>query len=114
MSSLSSDTTITSLRQSSSDNNPHFRTPPQNTEIEAALLGALLTHDRALEKVSDFLRADHFYEPVHGRIYNAIETLAETGQIASPLTLKHIFERDDALADAGGAEYLFDIAAWGS
>ena len=111
MATLFPDTTITPLHQADGDGNPLYRTPPQNTEIEAALLGALLTHDRALEKVSDFLRADHFFEPVHGRIYGAIETLTETGQIASPLTLKHIFERDNALADVGGAEYLFDIAA---
>ena len=46
----------------------NFRTPPHNTEIEAALIGAILTHNRAHEKVSEFLRADHFYEPVLGRI----------------------------------------------
>lgn len=111
MATPSPDTTVTSLHGEETDDNPHYRSPPQNTEIEAALLGALLTHDRALEKVSEFLRAEHFFEPVHGRIYAAIEKLAETGQIASPLTLKHVFERDEALADAGGAEYLFDIAA---
>ena len=48
---------------------------------------------------------------MHGRIYTAVGKLAETGQIASPLTLKHIFESDEALTAAGGAEYLFEIAA---
>ncbi|MGD8810400.1 MAG: DnaB-like helicase N-terminal domain-containing protein, partial [Gammaproteobacteria bacterium] len=52
-----------------------FRVPPHNAEIEAALLGAVLTNNRAFERVSDFLRAEHFYEPVHGRIYAALEKL---------------------------------------
>jgi replicative DNA helicase len=88
-----------------------FRVPPHNAEIEAALLGAVLTNNRAFERVSDFLRAEHFYEPVHGRIYAALEKLIEQGQIASPLTLKHYFEKDEALAAVGGSQYLFDLAA---
>jgi replicative DNA helicase len=110
MATSSQDITVTPLHGDETEN-PHYRTPPQNTEIEAALLGAILTDNRALERVSDFLRADHFAEPVHERIYAAIEKLSETGQVASPLTLKHVFERDAALVDAGGAEYLFEIAA---
>ena len=89
---------------------PNYRTPPHNTEIEAALIGAILTNNRAHEKVSEFLRADHFYEPVLGRIYDAATKLIEQGQVASPPTLKHYFERDPALTDVGGAEFLFDLA----
>jgi replicative DNA helicase len=110
MANSSSDMTVTPLHGDETDN-PHFRSPPQNTEVEAALLGAILTDNRALERVSEFLRAEHFAEPVHSRIYAAIEKLVETGQVASPLTLKHVFASDESLAEAGGADYLFDIAA---
>ncbi len=88
-----------------------IRIPPHNAEIEAALLGAILTNNRAYERVGDFLRAEHFYEPVHGRIYTALEKLIEQGQIGSPLTLKHFFEKDEALSAVGGSQYLFDLAA---
>lgn len=88
-----------------------YRSPPHNVEIEAALIGAILTNNRAHEKVSEFLRPENFYEPVLGRIYEAATKLIEQGQIASPPTLKHYFERDPALAEVGGAEYLFDLAA---
>ena len=110
MATSSQDVTVTPLHGEKTEKS-HFRTPPHNTEIEAALLGAILTDNRALEKVSEFLRAEHFTEPVHGRIYAAIEKLVGIGQIASPLTLKHIFEGDESLSAAGGAEYLYEIAA---
>ncbi|PPR61087.1 MAG: Replicative DNA helicase [Alphaproteobacteria bacterium MarineAlpha4_Bin2] len=88
-----------------------YRSPPHNTEIEAALIGAILTNNRGLEKVSELLRPEHFYEPVLGRIYDAASKLIEQGQVASPPTLKHYFERDPALTDVGGAEFLYDLAA---
>ncbi len=92
------------------DDGPAYRTPPHNIEVEAALLGAILTNNRAFERVSDFLLADHFFAPVHGRIYGAAVKLIERGQVASPLTLKHFFDNDEALEDAGGAAYLYELA----
>src|SRR3546814_8124776 len=59
------------------EDGPAYRAPPHNTEIEAALLGAILTNNRAYERVSDFLRSEHFAEPVLGRIYAAAEKLIE-------------------------------------
>ena len=89
---------------------PAYRTPPHNTEVEAALLGAILTNNRAYERVSDFLRAEHFFMPVHGRIFDATVKMIERGQVASPLTLKHFFDNDEALEDVGGATYLYELA----
>jgi replicative DNA helicase len=110
MASTLSDSNIASIRDDDIDRT-EIRVPPHNAEIEAALLGAVLTNNRAYERVGDFLRADHFYEPVHGRIYAALEKLIEQGQIGSPLTLKHYFEKDEALTAVGGSQYLFDLAA---
>ena len=103
------DATITSLH-GDTPVGPVYRTPPHNTEVEAALLGAILTNNRAFEQVADFLRPEYFYEPVHGRIYETIAKLIERGQVASPLTLKHLFEGDEALAEVGGTEYLYEMA----
>jgi replicative DNA helicase len=87
-----------------------FRTPPHNLEAEQALLGAVLLNNRAYEKVSEFLRPEHFAEPVHGRIYVACGRLIERGQIANPVTLKTYFEQDGALAEVGGPAYLAQLA----
>ena len=88
-----------------------YRSIPHNAEVEQALLGALLVNNRALEKVSEFLKPAHFYSPVHGRIYDAIVKFVEKGQDASPITLKSYFEKDDDLAHVGGGRYLADLAA---
>jgi len=88
-----------------------YRQPPHNLEAEAALLGALLVNNKAYEKVAEFLRAEQFYDPVHGRIYDAVARLIERNQLATPVTLKGYFEQDGDLANVGGAEYLVELAA---
>ena len=87
------------------------RQMPHNADAEQGLLGALLIDNRAYEKVSDFLKAEHFYAPAHGRIYAIIAKLIERGQIASPVTLKALVHDDEDLAHLGGGAYLADLAA---
>lgn len=89
---------------------PAHRVLPQNVEAEQALLGALLIDNRGLEKVGDFLRAEHFFTPAHGRIYEAVVKMSERGQVASPVTLKDYFAGDTDLAGVGGPAYLADLA----
>ncbi len=100
----------TSTGDLSPDNNPHYRVLPHNTEAEQGLLGALLVDNRAYEKISDLLRAEHFYMPVHQRIFTAISQFIDRGQTASPVTLKSYFEKDEDLTDLGGGAYLADLA----
>jgi replicative DNA helicase len=52
------------------------------------LLGALLIENAAFVQVSGFLRAEHFDNAVHGRIYAAIGELIERGQGATRLHSK--------------------------
>ena len=85
------------------------REPPHNLEAEAALLGAMLANNANVEKVSDFLRAEHFANAVHGRIFTAIATLADRGLLANKTTLKTYFEQDGGLAEIGGPDFLADI-----
>jgi len=85
--------------------------PPTNAEAEQALLGAILINNGAHGRVAEVLRAEHFSSPVHGRIYAAIGKLIERGQVANPITLKNLFERDGALEQVGGVQYLARLAA---
>ncbi|MBT3767444.1 MAG: replicative DNA helicase [Rhodospirillaceae bacterium] len=87
-----------------------FRTPPHNVEAEKALLGAIFANNRAHEKVSEFLRPEHFSIAEHGRIFEAVTTLVEKGQIADVVTLQRYFEQDELLAEIGGPAYLVDLA----
>lgn len=90
---------------------PAYRILPHNIEAEQGLLGALLIDSRAMEKIGDFLRHDHFFIPAHQRIFAAIVKMIERGQTASPVTLKGYFELDEGLKTVGGAEYLAELAA---
>jgi replicative DNA helicase len=89
----------------------HYRTPPHNLEAEQGVLGALLVDSRAMEKIGDFHRADHFHIQAHRRIFHAIFDNDRTRPECIPVTLKAYFEQDEGLADVGGAEYLAELAA---
>ena len=86
------------------------RALPNNIEAEQAVLGAILVNNEALDRLSAFLSADHFYDPVHGRIYALAERRIQNGQIVSPVTLRAAFEKDAGLAELGGPVYLIHLA----
>ncbi len=87
------------------------RLPPQNLDAEQALLGALLSNNRAYDRVADFLKQEHFADPIHGRIYQAVERRIAQGQIADPITLRAEFEHTGALDEVGGTAYLAQIVS---
>ena len=87
-----------------------FRTQPHNLEAEQALLGAMLVNNEAYHRVSDFLVAEHFFEPVHARIFEVCAQRIGRGQLADPVTLKARIEDDPAFKELGGARYLNGIA----
>ena len=86
------------------------RLPPRNLEAEQALLGAILVNNRAYERVSEFLRPEHFSDPANGKVYQAMASLIDNNQIADVVTLKALFERDQELAQIGGVGYLARLA----
>ncbi|UEM05246.1 replicative DNA helicase [Skermanella rosea] len=89
---------------------PSYRITPHNAEAEQSLLGAILTNNKAYEKVGEFLKPEHFYDPVHSRIFETIHTLIQRGEVADPITLKRYFEGDPALESVGGVGYLAELA----
>lgn len=82
---------------------------PRNIEAEQALLGALLENNKAYEKISDFLRPEHFSDPIHIKIYDVISHLIDRGHVADVITLKNYFEQDGSLNDVGGVDYLVKL-----
>ena len=109
METNSNSSAVTPLR-SADDDNVRYRSPPCNIEAEQALLGAILVNNRASERVSEFLRPEHFFDALNGRIFEAVSTVISRGQVANPVTLKNIFEGDEDLAELGGAAYLARLA----
>ena len=87
-----------------------IRTQPHNLEAEQALLGAILINNEAYHKVSGLLTTEHFFEPVHQRIFEACALRIDRGQLADAKALFHLFEEDEALKDLDGGQYLARLA----
>jgi replicative DNA helicase len=87
---------------------------PQNVEAEAALLGALMIDNRLVEDIQTRLQPHHFFEPLHGRIYEAILRLTDRNMIASPVTLRPLFEADEGIKEVGGPAYLAQLTGSGA
>src|ERR687885_2249144 len=85
------------------------RVPPPNLQAEQALLGALLANNKAYERVSEFLAPEHFADPLHGRIFKAIQRRIEAGQLADVVTLRPEFEHSGLLDEVGGPAYLAQL-----
>jgi len=111
MVTLSNDSAAISPLGRGQDAGAGLRTPPHNAEAEMALLGAVLSNNRAYEKVSEYLKAEHFVDPRHQRIFAACARLIERGQLANSITLKAFFEQDKALDEIGGTKYLARLEA---
>lgn len=81
-------------------------TAPHNIEAEQAFLGAILYDNDVQDRVGSFLRADHFYDPVHGRIYGEVSRLIENGRLADAIVIKDTMASDAGLQELGMARYL--------
>jgi replicative DNA helicase len=88
-----------------------LREPPHNFEAEQALLGAILVNNAAYQRVAEFLRPEHFADPLHGKIFDSLSRLIERGQVVSAVTLKTYVEQDEDMKTAGGAGYLARLVA---
>ncbi|MFL6729340.1 MAG: replicative DNA helicase [Sphingomicrobium sp.] len=102
------------VRIAESASEPAPQTLPQNVEAEAALLGALMIDNRLVEDVQLKLRPDHFFEPLHGRIYEAILRMTDANRVANPVTLKPMFDGDEAMKEVGGPAYLAQLTGSGA
>ncbi|BCI72554.1 replicative DNA helicase [Sphingomonas sp. S17] len=98
--------------------NPAAATEPQqlprNIEAEAALLGAMMIDNRLADDLVDRLDPDHFFEPVHGRVFAAIKNLRATDMLATPVTLRPMFEADEGMKALGGPSYLAQLTGSGA
>jgi replicative DNA helicase len=90
---------------------PVFREAPHNLEAEQALLGAILVNNEAVDRVSSFLKPQHFFDSLHGRIYETAAKLIMGGKRATPITLKTFFEGVEPVGELSVPQYLGRLAA---
>ena len=102
--------TATALVTRLDNREAEYRVQPHNIEAEQALLGAILVNNDAFYRVSDFLLPDHFFEPIHQRVFELTASLIRAGKIATPITLK-TFVNDLDLGEITPSQYLARLAA---
>lgn len=90
---------------------PMYREAPNNLEAEQALLGAILVNNDAFYRVSDFLKPEHFNEPLHRNIFQVAGDIIRMGKTANPVTIKTFLPADDKIGDLTVAQYLARLAA---
>ncbi len=83
---------------------------PCNIEAEQALLGAILVNNEVFDRVAAVIDTHHFYDPVHGRIYETMKRRIQKNMQATPVTLKTFLEDDEGLKEVGGPNYLVRLA----
>ncbi|MBX9861344.1 MAG: replicative DNA helicase [Hyphomicrobium sp.] len=89
-----------------------FREAPHNIEAEQALLGAILINNEAMDRVSAFLEPPHFFDPLHGQIFETAGKMIQAGKQATPITLKTFFDSAEPIDEhLTVPQYLGRLAA---
>ena len=85
-------------------------TMPHSIEAEQQLLGAILTNNDIYDRIEAIIGPEHFYDPVHARIFEISASRIKKNNLASPVTLKAFMEDDEGLKELGGPAYLARLA----
>ena len=85
----------------------NFKELPNNIEAEQAILGTILVSNEIFDEINTIISNINFYDPMHQKIFAAIENLIYKGMLANPITLKNYFENEKD--DLNIPEYLVKI-----
>ena len=84
-----------------------FKELPNNIEAEQAVLGSILVSNEIFDEINIIISNNNFFDPMHQKIFSAIENLIYKGMLANPITLKNYFEKEKD--DLNIPEYLVKI-----
>ncbi len=84
-----------------------FKELPNNIEAEQSVIGSILVNNDIFDEISTIISCMNFYDPMHQKIFEAIESLVYKGMLANPITLKNYFENEKD--DLNVPEYLVKI-----
>jgi replicative DNA helicase len=68
-----------------------FKELPNNIEAEQAVIGSLLVNNEIFDEISTIISGINFYDPMHQKIFDAVDTLIYKGMLANPITFKKLF-----------------------
>jgi replicative DNA helicase len=84
---------------------------PHSIEAEQQLLGGLLNNNDLYYSLEDKVDPEHFYDPVHSRLFEIISTRIKDGKLASAVTVNTFLTEDEGLKELGGSSYLAQLMA---
>ncbi len=84
-----------------------FKELPNNIEAEQSVIGSILVSNEIFDEINTIVSSINFYDPMHQKIFSAIENLVYKGMLANPITLKNYFENEKD--DLNVPEYLVKI-----
>jgi replicative DNA helicase len=84
-----------------------FKELPNNIEAEQSVIGSILVTNEIFDEINTIISSNNFYDPMHQKIFGAIENLIYKGMLANPITLKNHFE--DEKDELNVPEYLVKI-----
>ena len=84
-----------------------FKELPNNIEAEQSVIGSILVSNEIFDEINTTVSNINFYDPMHQKIFSAIESLVYKGMLANPITLKNYFENEKD--DLNVPEYLVKI-----
>ena len=71
----------------------NFKELPNNIEAEQSVIGSILIANEIFDEINIIVNSKNFYDPMHQKIFSAIEKLIYSGMLANPITLKNYFEK---------------------
>ncbi|WP_179352407.1 replicative DNA helicase [Winogradskyella vidalii] len=83
--------------------------PPQATDLEEVVLGAMMIDKKGVDEVIDILSADAFYKEAHKHIFESIFKLFENSEPVDLLTVSSQLKKDQKLDMIGGDFYLISL-----
>ena len=72
----------------------NFNELPNNIEAEQSVIGSILITNEIFDEVNTIIKSSNFFDPMHQKIFYAIENLIYKGMLANPITLKNYFENE--------------------
>ena len=85
----------------------NFKELPNNIEAEQSVIGSILVTNEIFDDINVIISSANFFDPMHQKIFSAIESLIYKGMLANPITLKSYFEDDQD--EINIPEYLVKI-----
>jgi len=85
----------------------NFEELPNNIEAEQSVIGTILVSNEIFDEVNTIISNKNFYDPMHQKIFGAIENLIYKGMLANPITLKNYFENEKD--DLNVPDYLVKV-----